>query len=403
MPTADHDLLNAAPAGFLSFRDSGEVVAVNDALLTLLGYPRHELLGLHVERLFGVAARIFYQTHLFPLIRLHGHVEEIYIELRSARGERVPVLLNARRDELDGAPVNHCVVIRVHERKKYEDELLRAKKAAEAAHAEAVAANEAKSRYLRSVSHEIRTPINALLGYADLLELGAGRPMGDVELGYVGRVRHAARHLLTLVNDILDLAKIESGAMAVNLEAARVVRAADAAFAMVEPQAREHSVQLLRPRSADPDDPADPGTYVGDHERVVQILINLLSNAVKFTDPDGRVELDWGRVADPGHGVRLNGGGPWLRVRVTDTGIGIPADQLDDVFQPFKQVIEKGRESKGTGLGLAISRELARLMGGEITVRSEPGQGSTFSLWLPAAAETRLARPLQRAKVPSDQ
>lgn len=385
MPPTDHDLLNAAPAGFLSFRDSGEVVAVNDTLLELLGYARHDLLGLHVERLFSVAARIFYQTHLFPLIRMHGHAEEIYLELRSAAGDPVPVLLNARRDEMGGSPVSHCVVIRVHERKKYEDELLRAKKAAEAAHAEAIAANEAKSRYLRSVSHEIRTPINALLGYADLLDLSAGRPMGAVEIGYVGRVRHTSRHLLTLVNDILDLAKIESGAMPMNVAPGQVARAADAAFAMVEPQAREQDVQLLRQSNAggDSGDGGDPGPYLGDHERVVQILINLLSNAVKFTDSDGRVEVDWSRVADPDDGARLTDSGPWLRVRVADTGIGIPPDRLDDVFQPFEQILGATRESRGgTGLGLAISRELARLMGGDITVRSEPGRGSTFSLWL---------------------
>ncbi|MBW3554851.1 MAG: PAS domain S-box protein [Gemmatimonadetes bacterium] len=377
MPSADHDLLNAAPAGFLSFRDDGEVVAVNDTLLDLLGYDREELMGLHVERLFGIAARIFYQTHLFPLVRMHGGAEEIYLELSSREGERIPVLLNARRTEMDGEPVSHCVVIRVHERKKYEDELLRAKKAAEAAHAEARAANEAKSHYLRSVSHEIRTPINALLGYADLLELNAGRPMGEQQLGYVERVRQAARHLLHLVNDVLDLAKIESGAMAVEVTPGELGPAADAALALVEPQAQEQGVRLVRPGTP------DPGRYLGEHERVVQILVNLLSNAVKFTDSGGEVELDWSRVSKPDDGASLDGAGPWLRVRVADTGIGIPGDRLDEVFQPFKQIIDSGRAPRtGTGLGLAISREFARLMNGDITVRSEPGTGSTFSLWL---------------------
>ena len=377
MRPSDHDLLNAAPAGFFSFRDDGALVAVNDTLLGLLGYDRDDLLELHIERLLGVAARIFYQTHLFPLVRMHGHAEEIYLTMRSSDGESVPVLLNAKREERDGEAITHCVVIRVRERKKYEDELLRAKRAAEAAHAEALEANEAKSRYLRSVSHEIRTPINALLGYADLLDLGAGSPMGEKELGYVERVREAARHLLTLVNDILDLAKIESGTMSVDREPHRLAAAAEAALALVEPQAQSRGIELVRPAAA------DPGDYIGDHGRVIQILVNLLSNAVKYTDSGGRIAVDWQEVRVPEDDEHPAGTGPWIRARVSDTGIGIPTDRLDDVFQPFKQVLDSDSRT-GTGLGLAISREFARLMAGDITVRSEQGSGSTFSLWLPA-------------------
>lgn len=374
-------LLNAAPAGFFSFRDDGRVVAANDPLLELVGHAREELLGVHVERILGVAGRIFFQTHLFPLVRLHGVAEEIYVELRSKGGERLPVLLNARRDD-DG--ITHCVVMRVRERKKYEDELLRAKKAAEAAHRQAVSANEAKSHYLRSVSHEIRTPINALLGYAELLELGAGKPLGEKELGYVGRVRQAARHLLTLVNEILDLAKIESGAMTVAKKPATLRAALDATMGLVGPQATLQGIEIV-PRARE-----DGCPYVGDHERVVQILVNLTSNAVKFTRRGGRVELECDPVAAgapvperevPG-GPEPPGEGPWLRVRVADTGIGIPEDRLDDIFRPFSQVMDSDA-LQGTGLGLAISRELARLMGGDLTVRSRPGSGSTFSLWLP--------------------
>ena len=382
---ASPDLLDAAPAGFLSFRDDGTVVLANAPLLELLDYSADEVVGQHVESLFGVAARIFYQTHLFPLVRMHGRAEEIYLELRSSQGDRVPVLLNARRVDLDDEPVTHCVLIRVRERKKYEDELLRAKKAAESAHAEAVAANDAKSHYLRSVSHEIRTPINALLGYADLLELNAGKPMGDEQLGYVGRVRQAGRHLLTLVNDILDLAKIESGSVEVEAVPGEVAAAADAALALVEPQARDRDIQLVRP------DASDCGPYIGSHERVVQILVNVLSNGIKFTEAGGRVELDWRRV-DPaataaGQSRLAPGAGPWLAVRVTDTGAGIPAHRLEEVFEPFKQIAESGAGTKhGTGLGMTISRELARLMGGDLTVESEPGVGSAFTLWLPHEA-----------------
>jgi len=113
--------------------------------------------------------------------------------------------------------------------------------------------------------------------------------------------------------------------------------------------------------------------------------VNLLANAVKFTDAGGQVSLDWGAAAPPEEATRLDRGAPWLKVRVIDTGIGIPPERLDELFAPFGQIHDPERGRGGTGLGLAISRDLARLMGGDITVRSEPGVGSTFSLWLRAA------------------
>lgn len=379
MSASDPDWLKVAPAGFLTFRDDGTVTAVNDFLLRLLGRSRDEVVGDHVEKLLGVAGRIFFQTHLYPLVRMHGHAEEIFVELRAAGGDRVPVLMNLRREEAQGSALTHCVLIQVRERSKYEDELLRARKAAEAATREARDANEAKSLYLRSVSHEIRNPINALLGYADLLELGAGQPMGDRQMEYVERVRKVARHLLTLVNDLLDLAKIESGAMSVDAKESAIGTAAGAALAMVEPQAAAQGIDLLR--SGD-----DSLRYLGDHDRVIQILLNLLSNAVKFTASGGRVELAWDRVEGPVDGGTTVGEGPRIRMWVTDTGAGIAPESLERVFEPFSQ-IEQTETGKGTGLGLTISRQLARLMGGDLTVRSTPGEGSTFTLWLPGVPD----------------
>src|SRR5918997_376483 len=174
------DLLNTAPCGFLSFADDGHVVLVNDTLLGLLGYERDGLLGRHVESLLPVASRIFYQTHLFPLLKLHERVEEVYFSLRSRAGAEMPVLANAARRERDGLVVNDCVLMHVRQRNQYEDEILRAKRAAEEA-------TRAKDEFLAVVSHELRTPLTAILGWARMLQTGkldeqtAARAMQTIE------------------------------------------------------------------------------------------------------------------------------------------------------------------------------------------------------------------------------
>jgi signal transduction histidine kinase len=249
----------------------------------------------------------------------------------------------------------------------------------------AQAASRAKSQFLATVSHEIRTPINAVMGYAELLEMGLGGPLAEKQAEYVGRIQGSSRHLLSLVNDVLDLSKIEAGEMAVRSEALPLRATAGRAMEQVEPQARAKAIGLSLEWSCPEDD-----VYVGDEDRVSQVLVNLLSNAVKFTHPGGSVTVTCAAstlgpptLADPGDRM-------WVAVEVADTGIGIPPDKLEAVFEPFMQV-DAGhtRREGGTGLGLAISRRLSRLMGGELTVESSPGQGSRFTLWLPTTGTAR--------------
>jgi PAS domain S-box-containing protein len=251
---------------------------------------------------------------------------------------------------------------------------------AQAARGAAEEANRAKSVFLATMSHEIRTPINAVIGYAELLDMGLQGALNEGQRGYLARIRASSQHLLGLVNDVLDFAKIEAGEMGFAPRRVELRASAAEAVAMVMPQADARGVALR-------EEPCPPGAgYLADPDRVRQILLNLLSNAIKFTQPGGEITVRCAERADPPREATPSGLGPWACIEVRDTGIGIPAEQLARVFEPFTQVDDTHtREAGGTGLGLAISRRFARLMGGELTARSQPGEGSSFSLWIPAA------------------
>lgn len=258
-------------------------------------------------------------------------------------------------------------------RRRAEQELIRTKEALEARTAEldaarktAQAANEAKSRFLNMMSHELRTPLGAIGGYVALLEEGIHGPLSDVQCKYLARIRHNQAHLLQLVNELLDLGKIESGRTDLRIVAIPAQEVVESALPMIEPQVRARGLHL----EAEAVDAAL--LFRADRERVGQILLNLLSNAVKFTASGGTVRITVSAEADEVH------------LSVHDTGVGIPADKLDAVFEAFYQVeASQSRGYGGTGLGLAISRQLARAMGGDLTVKSSLGKGSTFTLCLP--------------------
>jgi signal transduction histidine kinase len=314
-------------------------------------------------------------------------VDLTYMPLIDAGGAREGIIAH-------GMDVTDHVLSRIEvERLLGESEQERAD--AEEARAEAEHANRAKSDFLAIMSHEIRTPINAIMGYTDLLDAGVGGSLSQSQREYLQRIKASSAHLLGLVEDVLDLAKTEAGRMSVVREKADAADVIANALSLVEPQANAKGVVLENRCAADCEYP-----YLGDPDRVRQVLVNLLSNAVKFTPAGGRVVLDADvtRAADPA--AYSSGAGPWTRLTVRDTGIGIAPDQLEAVFRPFVQAESGHTRSKGgTGLGLTISRQLARLMGGDVTLESALGEGAAFTLWLPAHAgeEKALAPELARA------
>jgi hypothetical protein len=249
------------------------------------------------------------------------------------------------------------------------------------------------------MSHEFRTPLNAVLGYAQLLELGVLGPNTPAQQAHVERLQASARHLLGLIDDVLDVAKVDADRLVVRRDRLLTGVVVAAAVAVVQPQATTKGVRLMDLGAGDPGVP-----YFGDEHRVRQVLVNLLANAVKFTPSGGEVTVSCGAAKEPEPGVWLGGrtdasvhgdeetgAAGWAFIRITDTGPGIEPDLLGRLFEPFVQGdAALTREHGGTGLGLAISRRLARLMNGDVVARSQPAAGATFTLWLPGAIDRRV-------------
>ena len=355
-------LLDAAPAGFLTVDDSGVVQRANATLAAYVGRDRSEIEGAHIDLLHAAAGRIFYSTHLFPMLRLHGHAEELYLPILHRDGTEIPFLVNGRTRTGGDRPLYDLVLMPMRQRNQLETELLETRNAAQQAAA-------AKDRFLSIVSHELRSPLAAISGYADLLLRERKGQLTEDQRRYAERIRDAGRHQLALIEDILDFAAIgerrelDAGALAIE----EVLTRAEGILAL---RAQEEGCTLeRRPRPAQ-------GSVLADGRALQQVLLNLGQNAIKYGRAGGLIEI----VAEQMAGR--------VQLRVIDQGAGIPPDQLDRIFEPFVQLPRDSAATTakaGVGLGLAISRDLAHAMGGDLTVESEPGRGSTFTLDLPAA------------------
>jgi signal transduction histidine kinase len=329
---------------------SAQPVAIADATDVVLAAAAHDGRTLQTLQDFGVGALL-----TVPLV-IH---ERVVGAITFVTGERGYIFTEADRALASDLALRSAMAL---DSARLHGEALTLKKKAEAA-------SQAKSAFLGTMSHELRTPLNAIGGYVDLLDMGLRGPVTEAQRADLARIRSNQQHLLALIVDILDLVRVGSGRVEYDIRDFVVEEALAAAVAIVE------SLIVRKTIVYDTID-CDPAMVAcGDPAKVIQILVNMLSNAVKFTHPGGQMAMGCVAADDAIH------------FYVSDTGVGIPADKLEAIFDPFFQVNGglAGRDS-GVGLGLAISRDLARAMHGDLTVESELGLGSRFTLTLPGAS-----------------
>lgn len=364
MHTLIDPLLDDAPCGFVTFRDDGTILLANRTLADMLEYPRAELQGWHLQKILPPGARVFYNTHVFPILRLHGRAEEIYLALQTRSGLQIPVSFNAIRRERHGLWVTDAILTRMLQRNRFEEQLLEARRNAERADA-------LKAKFLSMMSHDLRVPLTSIAGHADLLDAGIHGPLNADQQRSVVSMQRAARDVERMLDDILSFAQLDAGQMSLNLEPVVVHEALVRALSVVRLHADQSKLEVTI------DDTPAGLRVLADRERLQQILLNVLTNAIKFTPAGGTVTLSGQRIENR------------VRISIRDTGIGIPAARVEQIFEAFTQLAPKGggKPNRGVGLGLAISRDLARAMDGELTATSEEGKGSLFTLDLPAADE----------------
>jgi PAS domain S-box-containing protein len=358
-------MVAGALVGIFRTTAGGVVVEANAALLRMLKLTSLE--QMNQIGLVNLYADPGGRQRLLDALQA-GPVTAFETPFRRADGEVITASLSAHavRDPAGALQFIDGTFEDISERKRNEDDLRAAKNAAEAA-------NRAKSTFLANMSHELRTPLNAIIGYSEMLAEDARDSDAVEQVADLEKIDSAGRHLLALINDILDLSKVEAGKMEL------VPRTFDIATLVHETATTAAPLAQRNGNALDVECPDDIGTLTADPKRVRQCLLNLIGNSAKFTE-QGRISLKAERAATDGH--------DWVRLSVRDTGIGMTPEQLQRLFQAFSQVDSSTtRRFGGTGLGLAITRRLCRLMGGDVSVTSEHGQGSVFTIQLPANRE----------------
>jgi signal transduction histidine kinase/FixJ family two-component response regulator len=348
--------------GVLMFDREQKVAAWNRQIIKLLDLPETFLAG---KPHFADFIRLLAERGEYGAVDVEAEVQRLTAEAGQhrtfERSRPNGTFLEIRHNPL---PDGEIVVIYtdITERKRYEETLTAARDAADEA-------NRTKSGFLANMSHELRTPLNAIIGVTEMLQEDARDLKRDDEIEPLDRVVRAARHLLALINDILDLSKIEAGRMELHVESFSVTQTIDDVVKTVETLTAKNANRIVTDCS-----PAlEP--MQADQMRVRQALLNLLSNANKFTER-GTITIKARQQDEDGQS--------WITIAVTDSGIGMTAEQMGKLFQDFSQADSSTtRKYGGTGLGLAISRRFCQMMGGDISVESEPGRGSTFTIRLP--------------------
>ena len=366
-------IFDSVPIGVVYTDLGGMIRQANPSFCTLTGYPEPSLVGMSLHMLAHPDDRELDDSLREQLLR--GEISVIARRQRylTRTGQTRQVQLSMRL--LHNGAAHPLGLVGVVEDVTERTRLQEAERAREAAEA----SNRAKSEFLSRMSHELRTPLNAMLGFAQLLDLDPKNPLQSAQKDWVGQIQRAGWHLLDMINDVLDLSRIDAGTFRLDPRPLVVADLVDSACQLVEQQARRRNVRIICPR----EDLAVP-LVLADATRAKQILTNLLSNAVKYNREGGSVTVRAQAASSTE-----------LAIEVSDTGLGMTPAQLRELFQPFNRLGRERSATEGTGIGLVISQRLAELMGGSLTVRSEAGQGSTFVLTLPQAtnAAPKVAEP----------
>jgi PAS domain S-box-containing protein len=399
-PVARDAVIENLTDGVVVLDGQGRIVDLNPAAEAIIGYPATKLIGRSAVQLLSsqpdlieryrdveqahaevalvvpVAQGVWLDGQPAP-VRASGPVEGQVTQADEELGRRYFDLRITPLRDWRGHFRGRLFVLRdITDHRETETELRRAKEAAEAA-------SQAKTTFLANMSHELRTPLTSVLGYTELLQERAAKYGYEDFIPDLEKIRAAGKDLVTMINEVLDLSKIEAGKIVVSLQDFNVAFLVDNVVATIRPLAEKNSNTLLVHC------PQPLGAMHADPSMVRQVLLNLLSNAAKFTR-GGTITFTVTRVPDPSPiqpGEDEREGIDWIHFGVTDTGIGMTQEQMGHLFEAFWQADTSAtRRYGGSGLGLAISYRFCRLMGGDITVESKPGKGSTFTVHLPAAA-----------------
>ncbi|MBZ0256356.1 PAS domain S-box protein, partial [bacterium] len=354
------DVLDNASDLIQSVAPDGRILYVNKAWREKLGYSDKELERLTIFHTVAFDCQDDYRS-MFEEVLQGGVYDRMETTLVSKKGERILVSGNVNCRFENGEPVEARSILRdVTESKRAEFELIRAKE-------EAVIANQTKSRFLAVMSHELRTPLNSIIGFSRLLLKNKYENLIDQDLDYINRIGTSGLHLLSLINDILDLSKIEAGRMVIERKPVDLHKLIGQVTEQIESQVSQKNIELKTQIDE------NVKTFESDYAKLWQILMNLVSNAVKFTD-EGEVVIRVNADEDSGEP---------LSIEVIDTGIGIPQERQLNIFESFQQADDTtSRKYGGTGLGLSITWSLCQLLGYKVGVNSEPGKGSTFTVRL---------------------
>jgi PAS domain S-box-containing protein len=376
-------LLHAVPDAILEVDQEGRITILNEAAERMFGYTRAEFLGLNVETLVPAAMRSGHAKHRSSYAE-HPNTRPMGsgLELQGQRkdGSMFPVEISLSPNWIEGslhviASVRDITGRKAVEnrlrslREQYTAELTLKNEQLEARNREVERANSLKTEFLASMSHELRTPLHTIIGFSELLGEQLEGPLTEKLQRFVGHICQDARHLLELINEVLDISKIESGRVELKRESFDFNACVEEVMAGIRYQAATKNITLEN-KSAFSD------SLYADRVRLKEILYNLLNNAVKFTPERGRVWIEAARQGDA------------LHISVCDTGIGIPEREQPSIFEKFYQVGDStAGVREGTGLGLPITKHLVELHGGAISVASQPGKGSSFRLVLPLVQE----------------